>query len=103
MRENGVKKENEIRKVRNLSEKESVMFVYELMIRREDEGKETAEEEKQSFLPFYGFPWFICGNLVCVYVGEGNLFLYLDFFSRVWVFLFFSLNQKPALYMCCGT
>lgn len=79
------------------------MFVYELMIRREDEGKETAEEEKQSFLPFYGFPWFICGNLVCVYVGEGNLFLYLDFFSRVWVFLFFSLNQKPALYMCCGT
>ena len=58
---------------------------------------------KTKFLPFYGFPWFICGNLVCVYVGEGNLFLYLDFFSRVWVFLFFSLNQKPALYMCCGT
>ena len=69
------------------------MFVYELMIRREDEGKETAEEEKQSFLPFYGFPWFICGNLVCVYVGEGNLFLYLDFFSRVWVFL---LSQSKA-------
>ena len=103
MRENGVKKENEIREVRNFEcKRESVMFVYELMIRCKIEGKETAEEENQNFNPFTVFLWFLCGNLVCVYIGEENLFLflflYLDFFSRVWVFFFFfSLNQKPAM------
>lgn len=72
------------------------MFAYELIIRRKDEGKETAEEEeeKTSFYPFYGL--ILCANMENLF-----LFLYLDFFSRVWVFLSL-LSIKSQLYLRCG-
>lgn len=74
------------------------MFAYELIIRRKDEGKETAEEEeeKTSFYPFYGFSWFLCGNLVCEYGKFVFVFVFGFLFTGLG-FSFFALNQKPAL------
>lgn len=78
------------------------MFVYELMIKRKDEGKETAEEEeeKQVFTLFTGFLGFFV-VILCANMENLFLFLYLDFFSRVWVFLSL-LSIKSQLYLRCG-
>lgn len=47
------------------------MFVYELMIWRKDEGKETAEEkeEKQVFTLFTVFLGFF-GVILCAYISD---------------------------------
>ena len=107
MRENGVKKENEIREVRNFEcKRESVMFVYELMIRREDEGKETAEEEKQILtLLRFSFGFFVV--ILCVYISVRKICfcfcfcIWISFHGFGFSFSFF-LSIKSQLCVCCG-
>ena len=104
MRENRVKKENEIREVRNFEwKRESVMFVYELMIRREDEGKETAEEEKQILtLLRFSFGFFVV--ILCVYIYRWGRFVFVLVFGFLFTCLGFLsfLSIKSQLYVCCG-
>lgn len=51
---------------------------------------------KTSFYPFYGFSWFLCGNLVCEYGKFVFVFVFGFLFTGLG-FSFFALNQKPAL------
>ena len=54
---------------------------------------------KTNFNPFTVFLWFLCGNLVCVYISVRKIcFCFSIWISfHVFGFSFFSLNQKPAI------
>ena len=75
------------------------MFVYELMIRREDEGKETAEEEKQIFYPFTVFLGLFV-VILCAYMSVREICFCIWISFHGFGFFFSFLSIKSQLYTC---